>query len=817
MADEKDGKNIPNKKDIEDAAEAFDSYLERERESLKIAKERAAFSGQFVESLAMANREQELILRKLAQQVETYHKIEDAADRDKLAKSMLEAAEAAGLADEVFEGLRETLENIHVDLDRGFKVDKGDIDALKDLKKQFNLLAAGASQAEVATKGLSRSIGSLVGGLNLGITSSTGFASSIMQAAGHLKTLRTTTKDFSLAQFGLAMAGEAAIGVLNKMGSEVSNLAKEFTKGAAAAARLSGAVEKNQTEFSNLSDGLLSLGVTTEQIGTTLGNLRNITMLLGESLNDSENSSVQLASKLVALGFDVNSLGSTINLLNRGFGMGFEESTKFLESLVINSKMSGQSVADLAKNFQQAEGRLAATAGSSAQLAIQFQALNKLAKETGTSVGALISVARGFDKFGDAADKVGKLNAQFNLGLSMSQMMRADDAERIQAIRDGFQAQGLQVSMMGKYEKLHIQSILNAKDEAEMLKILGQRRHDETETQATLNDLLEAQQGAYEKLKNSLKEFAATLAPVINIMLKGVEVLAAIIAYAADDEGLGNYFARFAVGVVILGLALGALASALGMVGMSLMSVGKIAKASTGVITQVGTSLSTVLSTMDPRKILALGAAFLMAGAGVGLAAYGFAELAKSMALLGPEQAGMFVAALGIILLGVIGFSLVLVKTLPLLVGALGTFAGGMAILTLGLVGAGFAIKLIFDSIGNAAKSLGALAEGSFSTLIDGMTTLGQMDSPLSAMLDDLRELNDVAANMDGLVISQVSEGKRTVMMASENILKGKAENSIDVNVKISMDDLNVENLNKVNVYLDGEKLAENVAKRMGG
>ncbi len=84
-------------------------------------------------------------------------------------------------------------------------------------------------------------------------------------------------------------------------------------------------------------------------------------------------------------------------------------------------------------------------------------------------------------------------------------------------------------------------------------------------------------------------------------------------------------------------------------------------------------------------------------------------------------------------------------------------------------------------------------------------------------MLDDLRELNDVTANMDGLVISQVSEGKRTIMMASENILKGKAENSLDVNVKITMDDLNVENLNKVNVYLDGEKLAENVAKRMGG
>ena len=64
MAEEGKGKTVPNKKDIEDAAEAFDSYLERTREELRIAKERAIYSGQFVDNLSMANREQELILRK---------------------------------------------------------------------------------------------------------------------------------------------------------------------------------------------------------------------------------------------------------------------------------------------------------------------------------------------------------------------------------------------------------------------------------------------------------------------------------------------------------------------------------------------------------------------------------------------------------------------------------------------------------------------------------------------------------------------------------------------------------------------------------
>jgi len=133
-------------------------------------------------------------------------------------------------------------------------------------------------------------------------------------------------------------------------------------------------------------------------------------------------------------------------------------------------------------------------------------------------------------------------------------------------------------------------------------------------------------------------------------------------------------------------------------------------------------------------------------------------------------------------------------------------FGGALAL-------AGFGASLVFDSIGNAAKEMSNLADGSFAALVEGLTMISMMGSPLSEMVEDLENLNTITDNMDGLVISQASGGDRTVLFASENILKGKAENSINVNVKVSMDDMNVNNMNTIKLFLDGKEIAESVAK----
>ena len=814
MADEKDGKTTtPKAEDIAAATLEFEKYVERQKESIRIERERLQIQGQFVEAFSKQFSMQEKTVSALAESLDDLEdQFAELSEKDfkQLIDSMLEAATSAGVFGSDLEELTEFLNNFA-------KSGEMTADQLKKMQLSLHRASRKLNEAEKSTRGLESSITSLAGGFNLGLTSSTGFASSLLDMTGHINTLMTETENFSFAQLGLAMAGEAAIGTLNKLGNNMAIVRDEFAKGAAAIAKATGAAQQSVLSFANLADGLLALGTSSDQIASTVDALTNSTSLLGNEINNSEIGSVQLASKLVALGMDANSLAGTINLLTRGFGMSLDQSTEFLESLVLNSRVAGQSIGDLSKNFQEAESRLAVTARTSSELALQFEGLNRLAKETGTSVGGLISVARGFDKFGDAADKVGKLNAQFNLGLSMTQMMRASDEERIRLIREAFNARGIQADMLGKYEKLHIQSILNAKDDAEMMKILGQSRAGESTSMRTLNELLEAQQGVYDRLKNALKEFAANFAPLIAFMTVLTGLLADFISYAAEFNTFGSVLASIGIAVVVLGGAVGALVVSLGLFKKAMQSAPETAEKVGKSISSVGNSFARVLRSLDTKKILALGAAFMMTGIGLGAAGVGFAELAKGIALLGPGQALAFVTSLALISAAVIGFSFIMLKFLPMTLASLGLFAGGMAVVAAGLYGVGVSIKMIFDSIGSAAKELGVLADGSFATLITGLNTLAGMESPLGAMVEDLASLNEFTSDMDGLIISQVSEGKRTVMMASENILKGKAENSIDVNVKISMDDLNVENLNTVHVFLDGEKLAENVAKRMEG
>ena len=160
----------PSKDAIEDAAEAFDKYLERQKEALRIQKERAQFSGNLVESISLQHREQEIVLRRLTQSLEALKSIEDMADRSALAQSMIDAANAAGLASDEMKELVAQLEWIQGLGDGAIPQDV--IDRLGEFQKLTTKTAAAASEARTATKGFTNSLNSLVGGLNLGITAS---------------------------------------------------------------------------------------------------------------------------------------------------------------------------------------------------------------------------------------------------------------------------------------------------------------------------------------------------------------------------------------------------------------------------------------------------------------------------------------------------------------------------------------------------------------------------------------------------------------------------------------------------------------------
>ena len=540
MAEEGKGKTIDSKEDIAAAMLEFEKYVERQKESIEIQKLRAKLQGEYVQGLVKEKDELDRNLSKYAEIAEKLHTIKmDDAGKESVGKF---ADEVGRLTKQITFTAEESefLEEMLANLDAGMKTSA---EAAEKLNIILHKASQRAKEAGNSTGALAKSITSLVGGLNLGITSSSGFASNIMSMNAQMEVLKKTTGEIKLGTIAWAAGLEATVGWFNKLGNEVSAIVGELMKGSAELAKLTGQTERSTMRFHEMTQGLYHLGVSADAAGKGFGSLINDTALLGEKVGDAQLASAQLALKLVALGVESKQLTDTINMLSRGFGLSFEESVKFYESIIKQSRIAGQSVADLSKNFGEASNRLAITSTNAEQMKEQFLGLNKMTKELGVSMSSLVNLAGKFDKFGDAANIVGKLNAQFNLGLSMTKMMRASDEERIRILKRSFTARGIQIDQLGKYEKLMIQSVLGAKDETEMLKLLGHGREAQSKGLRDLNELLSTQQDEYSRLKNSLKEFAATLGPVIHLMTLFVGWAADFISFAATDKGFGGWMA----------------------------------------------------------------------------------------------------------------------------------------------------------------------------------------------------------------------------------------------------------------------------------
>ena len=691
-------------------------------------------------------------------------------------------------------------------------IKKAEQELFKFAKKTKEL---SSTTKEVATSigGVDSSIKSLIGGLSMGLTSTSGFASNIIKLRAEMKILEKNNIDVTTSMIAGRMALETMIGVFNKLGSEVATLAENLSKAAGELDKLGGSTQNTFSDIADLSGGLLRLGISEDEVAKTTGALMNNTALLGEKISDAEKESVKLGIKMVSLGVDAKHLSDTINVLSTNYGMSFKESTSFYESIILDSKLAGQSVAELSTAFSQASDRLYSAATSSDQLKKMFAELNLTSRELGVEISDILSLTEKFDKFADAADMAGKLNAQFGLNLSMSKLQRASDEERLEIIRQSFLAQGIQVDQLSLMNKKFITSTLGVKDQATMLRLLGKRRKVENDSVTNLNELLTEGMGAWDKLKFAMKEAALVLEPLAMGMILIVEVMAAVIGGIAGAINELDNWVGTTIKWVLSGITL---AGVLGLIWGSLWLLAgaapKIAEKMGEAFEKLATGTKSLFEALTWENIKKLGAVMLIFAVSVGIAAFGLSYLAEAMKDMSGETAWAFVAAIAIIMVSMIAFIAFMGYFGPALATALVTAGSGLLYFggALFIVGAGLA--LMFYSAAGLAKELGNLADGSFNALIEGLIALSLVSSPLADLKDDLKTLNDMANDIDGMVIMKSDGGSRTIMMASESIIKGKTEGSIDVNVHISMDDkINV--ANEIKVYLDSKELTDAVMR----
>ena len=342
---------------------------------------------------------------------------------------------------------------------------------------------------------------------------------------------------------------------------------------------------------------------------------------------------------------------------------------------------------------------------------------------------------------------------------------------------------------------------------------------------------------AFNNLINTVKTFFIPLIDVLNVLIGPLQSVTSALA------GLGPWGKGFAA-LLITAFGVGGqtilagLTSGLGKISTKISNSISERVSGSGDIAgdvpdgkgQKGSGFMKQLRKMDPKQMLALGGAFMLIGAGVGLAAAGLSLFVKSFKELSPEQTeavntallgfGIAVVALtgilaalaysgvgpaaagvlmglgagmlmigGAVALASLGLSM-LVESFSALqpeqISAIGSsilqFAGGIAVLTATFAATGVMFPIMAAGMGTMAVGLAAVGAATQTINTEGV-------SALAASLKSINDLSDEKISGLGALFKAAAEAKPLVVVHTPVVVSGTVTlDSGDVQMDIDME-----------------------------
>jgi len=425
--------------------------------------------------------------------------------------------------------------------------------------------------------------------------------------------------------------------ILAKIAESTIAIAFSYDKAATSFNAQTGAAGKYNSVIASIGQGHENLGIFMEQAGAAAGSLHS-GFAAFTSLSDSQaNSLTLLGAKLEKLGVDGGTFAQNLQFMTKAMGLSTSGAEKLSKSLA--EWDIGVSPAQLAKDFAAAGPQLAQFGSNAMKV---FKGLAKQAKATGVAMSSLIGIAEGLDTFEGAAAAAGKLNAL--LGgpfLNSVELLTASYEDKITMIKESLMMSGKEWDTMNRFEKKAVAQAAGFSNIAEAAAVFGNEQGQVDEKQKKINDMIEKAIPIMEKLKGMMAMLAMELAPQIDQLSNFISGLQTFIKENKEAVKTGMKWALI-IGGIVLGMKslvmfvefLAAAKTALAFAG-GLVASAQAAEAATAPPAAAGLGLIGTAAAMTWPQILALGAAFLMMGAGLGLAAFGLSFLMDSMAEMG--------------------------------------------------------------------------------------------------------------------------------------------------------------------------------------
>ncbi len=555
------------------------------------------------------------------------------------------------------------------------------------------------------------------------LASKLGMASDAGQTfSGKLKKLQTIMSD-KKALTGFVQSFKEIFTVGNVIGSVISKVA-EMTFALAFAVDEATAAFAAQTGAGRaLTDDIMKGAAAYRHMGITAADLGKASVALFSNypgfLGLSQDLRMEMEGMVAGLekvGVSMDESAKTILNLEKSLGFAKEESAAMIREIGLSGVAVGKTLKDTLKDFSAANKVLSVYGQRAPKI---FSNIQSQAQAAGVEVSDLLNLTKKFDTFSSAAETAAKMNAVFGTSLSGVNMLMLEEDQRIDRLRQSFQAMGRDFDELGRFEKKAAADILGFGNDTEKAGKVLKMSAVEFEKWKNVSEAADKSQKAFQeklqaampillKLKTALMELAITLTPLTEKMNDFATWVLNSAHYVRNNLGKSILGLIFGVGILTgafiiftalmikatfavatFGGGLGDLAGALTTI------AGMSAPASTGIVAVGGASAKAGTS-MVPL-IFAVGAA----AAGFGILMFGMAELVQVM---GAVPAPMETIKNTLIALG---GAVVIFGCALFLAGKIGeTAAPGIILLTLAVLGMGVGIGIAAAGIGFLVSQL---------------------------------------------------------------------------------------------------------------
>jgi hypothetical protein len=308
---------------------------------------------------------------------------------------------------------------------------------LSDEGKQILQLKDGIEQTTKSTAELDKGMGKLKDGMaSVGIGLSS-LVSSMDQVAGT-----------SFANLGNGIGG--LITEVGKYNAVLNKLEVDLR-------RSTGFQNRYTNSFHALRKEYKDMNLPQEVLAGNLKALNaNFKAFDGVSKEQRKNVTL-LAGEFYKLGASQEDTAKLADVLKSALGYGGSGLTRAMKDNVALSAKLGMNVGEVMKNFVALTPQLAKFGTAMPRV---FDKLQTQARSLAMDVKDIFNVADSFDTFEGSMELAGKLNSQFGMQVNAIQMMRMEEGERNELLREKFFETGRDFDSMGRRQKQMMSSFL---------------------------------------------------------------------------------------------------------------------------------------------------------------------------------------------------------------------------------------------------------------------------------------------------------------------------------------------------------------------